>query len=131
MAESLGQIVPICKAIMGHDRKTPVGHSVPMARDHENLTESAWQKAFQERLSRIQGTRTHEAMAELLDMPVDSWKKCVNRGDSFPIRKLPKLSLLANIPVESLIKGDRDAELPPLVERYRKRVTKTGTRKAG
>jgi hypothetical protein len=62
--------------------------------------------AFQERLSRIQGKRTHEAMAEYLEMPVESWKKCVNRGDSFPIRKLPRLALLAGIPVESLIKGD-------------------------
>lgn len=94
-----------------------------MAKDGENLAESAWQKAFQERLSRIQGKRTHEAMAEYLEMPVETWKKCVNRGDSFPIRKLPRLALLAGIPVESLIKGDRDDELPEAVVRYRKRST--------
>lgn len=102
-----------------------------MGKDHEKLAESAWQMAFQSRLSRIQGKRTHEAMAEYLEMPVESWKKCVNRGDSFPIRKLPRLALLAGIPVESLIKGDRDDELPAPVERYRKRAPpKAGTRKA-
>ncbi len=102
-----------------------------MAKDDGKLAESAWQMAFQERLSRIQGKRTHEAMAEYLEMPVDSWKKCVNRGDSFPIRKLPRLALLAGIPVESLIKGDRDDELPAPVERYRKRAAKTAARRAG
>jgi hypothetical protein len=103
-----------------------------MAKDVQNLAESAWQKAFQERLSRIQGKRTHEAMAEFLEMPVETWKKCVNRGDSFPIRKLPRLALLAGIPVESLIKGDRDDELPEPVVRYRKRSTsKTPARRAG
>lgn len=131
MSEVLGHSVPICKSILVRDIEIPVGHPVPMAKDGENLAESAWQKAFQERLSRIQGKRTHEAMAEYLEMPVETWKKCVNRGDSFPIRKLPRLALLAGIPVESLIKGDRDAELPPLVERYRKRATKTLSRKAG
>ena len=131
MAESvsisglLGQYVPICKGILVRDLKTPVGHSDPMGKSHENLTESAWQTAFQERLSRIQGKRTHEAMAEYLEMPIESWKKCVNRGDAFPIRKLPRLALLAGIPVESLIKGDRDDELPPLIERYRKRSPTT------
>ncbi len=101
-----------------------------MGKNHENLAESAWQMAWQERLSRIQGKRTHENMAEYLEMPVESWKKCVNRGDSFPIRKLPRLALVAGIPVESLIKGDRDDELPALIERYRKRSTKTPSRRA-
>lgn len=100
-----------------------------MGKSHENLTESAWQMAFQERLSRIQGKRTHEAMAEYLEMPVESWKKCVNRGDTFPMRKLPRLALLAGISVESLIKGDRDDELPEPVQRYRKRSTAKATTK--
>lgn len=131
MSEVLGRNVPICKGIMVRDLKSPVGHSGPMGKDHENLAESAWQMAFQGRLSRIQGKRTHEAMAEYLEMPVESWKKCVNRGDTFPIRKLPRLALLAGIPVESLIKGDRDDELPAPVERYRKRATKkAATRRA-
>lgn len=130
MSRLLGHTVPICKGIMVRDIEMPVGHSGPMAKDHENLAESAWQKAFQERLSRIQGKRTHEAMAEYLEMPVESWKKCVNRGDTFPMRKLPRLALLAGIPVESLIKGDRDDELPAPVERYRKRTTKATTRRA-
>lgn len=129
MSRVLGHDVPICKGIMVRDIEFAVGHSGPMAKDVENLAESAWQKAFQERLSRIQGKRTHEAMAEFLEMPVESWKKCVNRGDSFPIRKLPRLALLAGIPVESLIKGDRDDELPAAVQRYR-RKTKAITRKA-
>jgi hypothetical protein len=103
-----------------------------MGKDQENLAESAWQMAWRERLSRIQGSRTHDAMAELLEMPVESWKKCVNRGDTFPIRKLPRLALIAGIPVESLIKGDRDDELPAPVERYRKRTkpAKTPARRA-
>jgi len=127
MPELLGQCVPICKGIMFRDINSPVGHSGPMGKTRENLTESAWQMAFQERLSRIQGKRTHEAMAEYLEMPVESWKKCVNRGDTFPIRKLQRLALLAGIPVESLIKGDRDDELPAPVERYRKRSTAKST----
>ncbi len=130
MPEVLGRDVPICKGIMVRDLKSSVGHSGPMGKNHENLAESAWQMAWQERLSRIQGKRTHENMAEYLEMPVESWKKCVNRGDSFPIRKLPRLALLAGIPVESLIKGDRDDELPALIERYRKRSTKTPSRRA-
>jgi hypothetical protein len=131
MPELLGHSVPICKGNMVRDLKSPVGHSDPMGKDHENLAESAWQKAFQQRLSRIQGKRTHEAMAEFLEMPVESWKKCVNRGDSFPIRKLPRLALLAGIPVESLIKGDRDDELPAPMVRYRKRVSsKVSARRA-
>jgi hypothetical protein len=103
-----------------------------MGKDHENLAESAWQMAFQERLSRIQGKRTHESMAKYLEMPVESWKKCVNRGDTFPIRKLPRLALLAAIPVESLIEGDRDDELPAPIERYKKRTksAKTASRRA-
>lgn len=132
MSRLLGRGVPICKGIMGRDFKSPVGHSGPMGKDHEKLAESAWQMAWKERLSRIQGKRTHEAMAEYLEMPVESWKKCVNRGDTFPMRKLPRLALLAGIPVESLIKGDRDDELPASVERYRKRTTpKAGARKTG
>ncbi len=131
MAELLGHTVPICKAIMVRDSNSPVGHSGPMAKDEDNLAESAWQKAFQERLARIQGARSHDAMADLLDMPVESWKKCVNRGDTFPLRKLPKLAALAGIPIESLIKGDRDDELPAPVVRYRKRASKTVTRRAG
>ncbi|MBR1150129.1 hypothetical protein [Bradyrhizobium sp. JYMT SZCCT0428] len=127
----LGRHVPICKGIMGRDLKSPVGHSGPMGKDDGKLAESAWQMAFQERLSRIQGKRTHEAMAEYLEMPVESWKKCVNRGDTFPIRKLPRLALLAGIPVESLIKGDRDDELAAPVERYRKRASKPAARRAG
>lgn len=102
-----------------------------MGKNHENLSESAWQMAFQERLSRIQGKRTHEAMAKYLQMEVESWKKCVNRGDTFPIRKLPLLALLAGISVESLIEGDRDDELPAPVERYRRRTSKAPSRKAG
>lgn len=102
-----------------------------MGKDDKNLAESAWQKAFQERLARIQGSRSHEAMADLLDMPVESWKKCVNRGDTFPLRRLPKLASLAGISIESLIKGDRDDELPVKVERYRKRTAKTAARRAG
>ncbi|MGY3366130.1 hypothetical protein ACVWZL_003255 [Bradyrhizobium sp. GM2.4] len=130
MPEVLGHDVPICKGIMVRDLESPVGHSGPMGKDHEKLAESEWQKAFQERLSRIQGKRTHEAMAEYLEMPVESWKKCVNRGDSFPIRKLPRLALLAGIPVESLIKGDMDDELPEAVERYRRKA-KPAARRAG
>lgn len=116
---------------MVRDLEFPVGHSVSMGKNHENLSESDWQTAFRQRLSRIQGKRTHEAMAEFLEMPVEAWKKCVNRGDTFPIRKLPRLALLAGIPVESLIKGDRDDELPAPVERYRRRTSKTAARKAG
>lgn len=101
-----------------------------MAKNGENLAESEWQKAFQQRLSRIQGKRTHEAMAKYLDMSVEAWKKCVNRGDTFPIRKLPKLALLAGIEVESLIEGDKDDELPPAVERYRRKA-KPAVRRAG
>lgn len=102
-----------------------------MGKDDNNLAESAWQKAFQERLARIQGSRSHEAMADLLDMPVESWKKCVNRGDTFPLRRLPKLASLAGMSIENLIKGDRDETLPPKIERYRKRSTKTATRRTG
>lgn len=131
MAKLLGHGVPIFKGIMVRDTETPVGHSGPMGKDADNLAESAWQKAFQERLARIQGTRSHDDMASLLDMPVESWKKCVNRGDTFPLRKLPKLAALAGIPIESLIKGDRDDELPAPVVRYRKRTSKTVTRRAG
>ena len=91
-----------------------------MTESSEKLAESAWRKAFQERLRRIQGRRTHEDMAEYFGMNVESWKKCVNRGDIFPMRKLPKLALLSGISVESLIRGDKDSQLPPVVERYRK-----------
>lgn len=77
-----------------------------MGKDLETLADSEWQQAFQERLRRIQGKRTHEAMAEYFGMPVERWKKCVNRGDTFPMRKLPKLALLSGIPTDSLIKGD-------------------------
>lgn len=117
---------------MVRDIELPVGHSGPMGKDHEKLAESEWQDAFKERLRRIQGKRTHEAMAEYLEMPLESWKKCVNRGDSFPIRKLPRLALLAGIPVESLIKGDQDDALPAPVQRYRKRAApaKQSARKA-
>jgi hypothetical protein len=132
MPELLGHHVPICKGIMVRDRKTPVGHSGPMGKDHEKLSDRDWRTAFQGRLSRIQNNRSHEAMADLLEMSVESWKKCVNRGDSFPLRRLPKLASLAGMPIESLIKGDRDDELPAPVVRYRKRTSsKTGgTRRA-
>lgn len=126
MPELLGRNVPICKGIMVRDIEIPVGHSGPMGKNDETLGDSAWQRAFQERLARIQGTRSHEAMAKLLDMSVESWKKCVNRGDTFPTRKLPKLAALAGIPIESLIEGDRDDELPPRIEKYRKRVRAAG-----
>jgi hypothetical protein len=102
-----------------------------MSGNPEKIAESAWQRAFSERLSRIQGKRTHENMAKYLEMGVESWKKCVNRGDAFPIRKLPRLALLAGIPVESLIEGDRDDELPAPVERYSKRTTAPKRRKTG
>lgn len=101
-----------------------------MTEDPEKIAESAWRKAFQERLQRIQGRRTHESMAEYFGMSVESWKKCVNRGDAFPMRQLPKLALLAGIPVESLIKGDRDAELPAPVVRYKKRAVSPKRRSA-
>lgn len=131
MPELLGQCVPNYKAIMGRDLKTPVGHSVPMSEAPEKIAESAWQKAWLERLHRIQGKRTHENMAKFLEMGVEQWKKCVNRGDVFPIRKLPRLALLAGIPVESLIEGDRDDELPEQVVRYKKRAPATAKRRSG
>lgn len=103
-----------------------------MAKNWEKLTDSEWRAAFQLRLNRIQGHRSHEDMAEVLDMPVESWKKCVNRGDTFPVRRLPKLAAIAGIPIESLIKGDRDDQLPAPVERYRRRTSpKVAPRKAG
>jgi hypothetical protein len=104
-----------------------------MGKDYEKLSDSDWRSRFQERLNRIQGKRSHDAMADILGMSVESWKKCVNRGDSFPLRRLPKLASLAGIPIESLIKGDRDDELPAPVERYRQRTiqSKTGTRRTG
>lgn len=127
----LGHYVPICKGIMGRDMKTPVGHHGPMGKDWEKLSDSEWRGAFQLRLNRIQGHRSHDAMADLLGISVESWKKCVNRGDSFPLRRLPKLASLAGISIESLIKGDRDDELPAPVVRYRKRAAKAVTRRAG
>lgn len=108
---------------MVRDLKTPVGHSVPMSEAPETIAESAWQKAWLERLKRIQGTRTHKQMAKILCMGEEAWKKCVNRGDVFPIRKLPLLAAQAGMDVESLIEGTRDDELPDLVERYKKRTT--------
>jgi hypothetical protein len=130
IGESLGQTVPICKANMSRDMEKPVGHSVPMIDKPEKIAESAWRKAFRERLKRIQGRSTHEEMAEYFEMSVESWKKCVNRGSVFPTRKLPKLAFLAKIPIESLIKGDKDAELPPLIEKYKKRKMDTPKRRA-
>jgi hypothetical protein len=127
----LGHTVPICKGNMVRDLKIPVGHSGPMGKAYEKLSDSEWRAAFQERLKRIQGHRGHDAMADLLEMPVETWKKCVNRGDSFPLRRLPKLASFAGIPIESLIKGDRDDELPAAVVRYRKRIAKAATRRAG
>lgn len=132
MSRLLGQYVPIGKGNMGRDIQFPVGHCGPMGKDWEKLTDSEWQQAFQERLRRIQGKRTHEDMADYFDMPLERWKKCVNRGDTFPMRKLPRLALLSGIPMDSLIKGDRDDELPAAVERYRKRTpSKPGSRRAG
>jgi hypothetical protein len=124
MPEVLGQYVPICKAIMVRDLNSAVGHSVPMSGKpaKNDIAESAWLKAWQERLRRIQGKRTHEAMALVLGMGVETWKKCVNRGDAFPIRKLPKLAAFAGIEVESLINGDKDHELPVPVERYKRKA---------
>lgn len=129
MPELLGQSVPNYKAILVRDLKTPVGHPVPMSVDPEKIAASAWQKAFQERLSRIQGKRTHKKMAEYFEMDEESWKKCVNRGDAFPIRKLPKLALLAGVEVEDLITGDRDDELPSQVERYKRRPAQIAKRR--
>ena len=95
-----------------------------------NIGDSAWLQAWQNRLRRIQGKRTHENMAEYLEMGEEQWKKCVNRGDAFPIRKLPKLALLAGIDVKSLIDGTRDDELPPLIEKYKKSAA-TAKRRTG
>lgn len=122
MPELLGHIVPNSKAIMVRDLDLAVGHSVPMVENSEKIAASAWQKAFQERLSRIQGKLTHKKMADYLGMDEESWKKCVNRGSAFPIRKLPKLALLGRIEVEDLITGEKDHELPPLIKRYSKRM---------
>lgn len=122
MAESLGHIVPNCKAIMVRDFKRPVGHSVLMAEDPETIAESAWREAFRLRLRKIQGGRSHEDMAELLGVPPATWNKCVNRGDMFPTRKLPLLAKLAGVPLESLIKGDRDDEIERLAPRRKKKT---------
>lgn len=102
------------------DFKNPVGHYVPMAEDIEDIAESAWQEAFRKRLRKIQGGRSHEDMAEILGIPSAKWNKCVNRGDTFPARKLPLLAKVAGIPLESLLKGDRDAEIEKLAPPKRK-----------
>lgn len=110
MPELLGQYVPSCKTIMSHDFESPVGHSVPMTEDPEKLAESVWREAFRQRLRDIQGKRTQEDMADLLGISRDTWNKCVNRGDTFPIRKLPRLAKLAQMSVEELIGIDRPTE---------------------
>lgn len=105
MHESLGQDVPDCKAILSHDLISLVGHSVPMTEASDQIAESVWQASFRERLRTIQGKRTQEDMAELLGISRDTWNKCVNRGDTFPIRKLPRLAKLAQMSVEELLAG--------------------------
>jgi DNA-binding XRE family transcriptional regulator len=77
-----------------------------MAEDLEKIAESAWREAFRLRLREIQGKRTQEDMAELLGISRDTWNKCVNRGDMFPIRKLPRLAKLAEMSLEELIRVD-------------------------
>lgn len=81
-----------------------------MVEDTEKLAESVWREAFRQRLRDIQGKRTQEDMADLLGISRDTWNKCVNRGDTFPIRKLPRLAKLAQISVEELIGVDKPAK---------------------
>lgn len=81
-----------------------------MAEDPDKIAESEWREAFRLRLRAIQGKRTHNAMADLIGISSDTWNKCVNRGDMFPIRKLPRLANLAEMTVEELIEVDKPAK---------------------
>lgn len=102
-----------------------------MSEKPQKIAESAWQTAWLERLKRIQGRRTHAMMAKVLGMDEETWKKCVNRGDAFPIRKLPLLAAQAGMDVESLIEGSKDDELPEIVVRYTRKANTTAKKRAG
>jgi hypothetical protein len=125
MAEYLGHIFPNCKTIMSHDLKSPVGHSVPMAEDSDKIAESEWREAFRLRLRAIQGKRTHNDMGDLLGISPHTWNKCVNRGDTFPIRKLPRLAKLAEMSMEELIAVDKPSK-PSARSRPRSRKQQSG-----
>lgn len=106
MPEVLGPIVPKFKAILSHDLKLPVGHSVPMAADDDDLAESVWREGFRQRVREAQGNRTQEQMAALLGITRDRWAKIVGaRSTAFPIRLLTKFCAICDRDLEWLIDG--------------------------
>lgn len=108
MGDFMGQSVPKIKAIMSHDMKSGLGHSVPMSEDYEDITETAWREAFRQRVRQIQGDRTQEDMADLLCISRDAYSKYVgSRASAMPMRLLPKLAKIGAVSLEWLIEGPK------------------------
>lgn len=116
MHESLGHLVPKCKAIMSHDLKSPVGHCVLMTEEAEEIAESEWRDAFRARVREAQGTRTDRAMATLLGVSHDRYRKFVSGGASrktvMPARYFIKFCLITERDLAWLIDGPEAVEIP-------------------
>jgi hypothetical protein len=127
MPKLLGPIVPKGKAILSHDTKLLVGHSVPMAHDTEDIAESEWREGFRQRVREAQGNRTQEKMAELLGITRDRWAKIVGgRGTTFPIRLLTKFCDICDRDLVWLLDGPKEAKAarkhPPHEKAAKKRA---------
>jgi hypothetical protein len=70
---------------------------------------TAWYLAFRDRLVdlRVRSRRSQAALAELLDIPLDSYKQMESptRLTRFPLHKLERLSNALNVPLEVIITG--------------------------
>lgn len=113
MSQSLGRLVPKSKANMSHDLKSPVGHSVPMADDSEDITESEWREGFRARVREAQGDRKDKDMAKLLGISHERYRKYVSGGTTrktvIPVRLLTMFCLITDRDLEWLIDGTAEA----------------------
>jgi hypothetical protein len=79
---------------MSHDLINPMGQSVPMADDVEDIAESQRRDAFRARV-RAQGDRKDEDMTKLLRITPERYRKHVGGGASrktvIPVRAVPKI----------------------------------------
>ena len=108
MHELVGQMVPIIKANLSHDKEVPPEHSVDMTQDTETIAESEWREGFRQRLRQAQGGRTQETMSRLLGISRDAYAKYVGgRKSAMPVRLLPRFCEICDVSLEWLIEGDQ------------------------
>lgn len=94
---------------MSHDTHLPVGQSVHMVDDIEEIAESEWREGFRHRIREAQGNRTQEQMSQLLGITRDRWAKIVGaRSTNFPIRLLTKFCAICDRDLIWLLDGHAD-----------------------